>query len=67
MRSFVYLCRYSAKVLLDVEGEVSKHRKNQVHKVLGRCLNEQGQLSQFIIVSRQFNYNIDFVLLQSIF
>lgn len=43
------------------------HRKNQAHKVLGHCLTEQGQLSQCIIVSRQFNYNIDSVLLQLIF
>ena len=38
--------------------------KNQAHKVLGHCLNEQCQLSQCIIVSRQFDYIIDMVPLQ---
>lgn len=46
---------------------ISLHRKNQAQNVLGRCLKDQGQLSQVIIVSRQLDYNIDLELLQLIF
>lgn len=47
--------------------EILFNIKNQAHKVLGRCLNEQCQLSQCIIASEQFNNNIDMVLLQRFF